>query len=114
MMNETETLDPTLKQLLDRMVAAKQLASTDAATLARQCRPGAKAVVQSEEDILRWLAKEYDVAFATLDNIEPDRELLSLFPARVLLFAVRVYQAGIEPEGPPQRCFRSVPIPFSR
>jgi Type II secretion system (T2SS), protein E, N-terminal domain len=85
MMNETETLDPNLKQLLDRMVAAKQLASTDAATLARQCRPGAKAVVQSEEDVLRWLAKEYDVVFATLDNIEPDRELLSLFPARVLL-----------------------------
>src|SRR5258708_29746537 len=85
MMNETEALDPSLKQLLDRMVGAKQLASTDAATLARQCRPGTKALVQTEDDILRWLAREYDVTYATLDNIEPDPELFSLFPARVLL-----------------------------
>src|SRR5258707_11079458 len=85
MMNETEALDPSLKQLLDRMVGAKQLASTDAAALARQCRPGTKALVQTEEDILRWLAREYGVTYATLENIEPDRELLSLFPARVLL-----------------------------
>ncbi|HZQ45658.1 MAG TPA: type II/IV secretion system protein, partial [Verrucomicrobiae bacterium] len=85
MVKETEVSDSTLKQLLDRMVGAKQLSSTDAATLARQSRPGAKPAVQSEDDILRWLAEEYDVTYATLDNIEPDRELLSLFPARVLL-----------------------------
>src|SRR5271154_348020 len=84
-MNETETLDPALKQLLDRMVGARQLSSTDAATLARQFRPGDASPVQSEDDILRWLAKEYGVTYTTLENIEPDRELLSLFPARVLL-----------------------------
>jgi len=84
-MNEMETLDATLKQLLDRMVGARQLSSTDAATLARPTRPGDASPVQSEEDVLRWLAKEYGVTFATLENIEPDRELLSLFPARVLL-----------------------------
>ena len=41
--------------------------------------------MKSEEDILQWLAREYAVGFSTLENIEPDRELLSLFPARVLL-----------------------------
>src|SRR5580693_2654315 len=85
MINETEALDPSLKQLLEKMVGAKQLAATDAASLARLCRPGSKAVLQSEQDVLQWLAREYAVGFSTLENIEPDRELLSLFPARVLL-----------------------------
>jgi hypothetical protein len=41
--------------------------------------------IQTEEDILRWLAGEYDLTFTALDDVEPDRQLLSLFPARVLL-----------------------------
>jgi general secretion pathway protein E/type IV pilus assembly protein PilB len=82
---ETQNLDPALKQLLDRMVEGRQLSQADAATLARQSRGGAKSPFQTQEDVLKWLAKEYDVAYATLDNIEPDRQLLSLFPARVLL-----------------------------
>jgi hypothetical protein len=38
------------------------------------------AGLQSEEAVLRWLAGEYDVAFTALDDVEPDRQLLSLFP----------------------------------
>ena len=79
-MNETVLQDSPLKQLLERMVAAKQLSATDAAALA-----GAKPPVQNEEDVLRWLAKEYGLAYTTLDDVEPDRQLLSLFPARILL-----------------------------
>ena len=40
---------------------------------------------KSEEDVLRWLGKEYDVAYTSLEDVEPDRQLLSLFPARMLL-----------------------------
>ena len=69
--------------LLERMVSAKQLSPSDAATLARETHPGNAAL--SEDDVLRWLAKEYSVAHSTLDDINPDRQLLSLFPARVLL-----------------------------
>ncbi|MGA9453432.1 MAG: GspE/PulE family protein [Verrucomicrobiia bacterium] len=79
-MNETILHDTPLKQLLERMVATKQLSATDAAVLA-----GAKPPVQNEEDVLRWLAKEYGLAYTTLDDVEPDRQLLSLFPARILL-----------------------------
>jgi len=79
-MNETILQDSPLKQLLERMVAARQLSATDAAALA-----GARPPVQNEEDVLRWLAKEYGLAYTTLDDVEPDRQLLSLFPARVLL-----------------------------
>ncbi|MGD0813344.1 MAG: GspE/PulE family protein [Verrucomicrobiota bacterium] len=86
-MNETKTAEVSSTQLLDRMVAAKQLSSTDAAILNQQNRAAKGAPVQSEEEILRWLAGEYGLGFTTLDNIEPDRELLSLFPARVLLKA---------------------------
>ncbi len=85
MITQTEPLDPSVKQLLDKMVEKKQLAQTDAASLARLTRPGSKGVVQTEDDVLQWLAKEYAVSFSTLENVEPDRELLSLFPARVLL-----------------------------
>jgi general secretion pathway protein E/type IV pilus assembly protein PilB len=82
---ETEVQPGSLKELLDQMVAARQLSSADAAILGRQSRSGGQSSSLSQEDVLRWLAKEYDVAFTMLDDIEPDRELLSLFPARILL-----------------------------
>jgi general secretion pathway protein E/type IV pilus assembly protein PilB len=78
--NETVHPDPTLKPLLERMVAARQLSAIDAVALARTQPP-----LQSEEAVLRWLAGEYGVAYTTLDDVEPDRQLLSLFPARILL-----------------------------
>jgi general secretion pathway protein E/type IV pilus assembly protein PilB len=73
-------MDPSLKQLVDRMIAARQLSSTDAGSLAR-----VKPAVQTEEEVLRWLAAEYGLAYTTLEDLEPDRQLLSLFPARILL-----------------------------
>jgi general secretion pathway protein E/type IV pilus assembly protein PilB len=79
-MTEPVVQDSPLKQLLDRMVAAKQLSSIDAKSLVTAQPP-----VQSEEDVLRWLAQEYGLTFTTLDDVEPDRQLLSLFPARILL-----------------------------
>ncbi len=66
------------KLLLERMVASRQLSSLDAVALAKQ-------PLQSEEDILRWLANEYGLGYTTLEDVEPDRQLLSLFPARILL-----------------------------
>ena len=79
-MIESVVQDSPLKQLLDRMVAAKQLSSIDAKSLATMQPP-----VQTEEDVLRWLAQEYGLSFTTLDDVDPDRQLLSLFPARILL-----------------------------
>ena len=84
-MAETETASATLKTLLDHMVAERQLSSMDAESLLRLARKEGSAVPKSEEEVLRWLADEYDLTFASLDNVEPDRQLLSLFPARVLL-----------------------------
>ncbi len=77
-MNEPVAQDT--RQLLDRMIADRQLSSIDAKALA-----AAKVPVKSEEDVLRWLAGEYGLTFTTLDDVEPDRQLLSLFPARILL-----------------------------
>jgi type II secretion system protein E len=79
-MNETVTPETSLKQLLERMVASRQLSSIDADLLIQS-----KSKVETEEDILRWLAHEYGLAFTTLDDVDPDRQLLSLFPARILL-----------------------------
>ncbi|MEI8291206.1 MAG: GspE/PulE family protein [Verrucomicrobiota bacterium] len=66
------------RQLLERMVASRQLSSLDADTLA-------KLPLHGEEEILRWLAKEYGLSYTTLEDVEPDRQILSLFPARILL-----------------------------
>lgn len=71
-----------MKSLLDRMVAARQLAASDAEILLAEKNGHA---VKTEEDVLRWLGKEYGVGYTTLDEVEPDRQLLSLFPARILL-----------------------------
>jgi type II secretion system protein E len=78
--NETANPDSPLKQLLERMVGAKQLSAIDAKALALAQPPA-----RNEEDVLRWLAREYGLAYTTLDDVEPDRQLLSLFPARLLL-----------------------------
>lgn len=84
-MPETASPASTSNQLLDKMVAAKQLSAIDAKDLARQRQPGENGKTLTEEDVLRWLAKEYGLSYTTLDDIEPDRQLLSLFPARILL-----------------------------
>src|SRR6058998_1425230 len=84
-MTDTNIPDSGLKQLLEKMVAARQLSAVDAKLLAGQ-KPGSGAApMQSEDAVLRWLAAEYGLSFTTLEDIEPDRQLLSLFPARILL-----------------------------
>lgn len=80
-MNESPVQSPAPKALLDKMVAARQLSPADAQHLAAS----GNGAVQTEEDVLRWLAREYGLAFTNLEDIEPDRQLLSLFPARILL-----------------------------
>ena len=76
----SELLDSPAKQLLDRMIAAKQLSRIDAELLGRL-----KPALASEEEALRWLADEYGISYTSLEDVEPDRQLLSLFPARILL-----------------------------
>jgi general secretion pathway protein E/type IV pilus assembly protein PilB len=84
-MSEIAVQDGSLKPLLDKMVAGKQLSSTDAELLLRQSQSGAQTPLHGEADVLRWLAQEYDLPYTTLEDVELDRQLLSLFPARILL-----------------------------
>jgi hypothetical protein len=86
-MNTTETVPPTLGDLLERMIAARQLTAVDARALAEATASEGPdhTPARTEEEVLRWLAEEYDVPFTSLEDLEPDREVLSLFPARLLL-----------------------------
>lgn len=84
-MNPAEPTDPADLELLQKMVAAKQLSASDASQLAALQANGLQPSLHTEEDVLRWLAKEYDLGFTSLDEVEPDKEVLSLFPARILL-----------------------------
>ncbi len=83
-MTATKELASPIRPLLDRMIAARQLSVVDADSLAQLAGP-ASAALQKEEEVLRWLAGEYGLGFTTLEDVEPDRQLLSLFPARILL-----------------------------
>ncbi|MCU0784515.1 MAG: type II/IV secretion system protein [Verrucomicrobia bacterium] len=80
-MSSVESSVPPANDLLAKMVAARQLSASDARSLTRQVN----AAGQSESDVLRWLANEYGLQFTTLEDVEPDKEVLSLFPARLLL-----------------------------
>ena len=71
-----------LPELLERLIAGRQLTTTDARTFLKQNAGGEPL---TEERVLRWLAREYGVAFTKLDELEPDKAVLSLFPARLLL-----------------------------
>ncbi|MDB6150566.1 MAG: xpsE 3 [Chthoniobacter sp.] len=66
------------------MVESHQLSPMDAEALARAILAG-EVRADTEEEVLRWLADEYGLGFATLENIDPDRALLAKFSARVLL-----------------------------
>src|ERR1700677_175023 len=79
-MTENPVQESPLKPLLDRMVANRQLSAIDADFLVRE-----RKSVHTEEEVLRWLAQEYGLTYTTLDDVDPDRQLLSLFPARLLL-----------------------------
>jgi len=66
------------------MVESHQLSAIDAAEIERLCATG-KLRVETEEAALQWLAGEYGLSYATLDNVDLDRSVLARFPARILL-----------------------------
>jgi general secretion pathway protein E/type IV pilus assembly protein PilB len=73
-----------VKELIDKMIETKQLSTQDATLLAGHRQQNGHGKIESEEDVLQWLAEEYDLSYTALDDVEPDRQLLSLFPARIL------------------------------
>lgn len=84
-MNDTSTDTSAMRELLARMVAARQLSSPDAETLIARAAEGGAGPGPSEDQVLKWLASEYDVSYSSLEDVEIDKQLLSLFPARLLL-----------------------------
>jgi type II secretion system protein E len=74
--------DGAVPELLTRMMAERQLTASDARSFLAQ---NSSTEELTEERVLRWLAQEYGVGYAALDELEPDKEVLSLFPARLLL-----------------------------
>ena len=80
MAEATETHD-----LYHRMVADRQLSAADALTLSDSRTVESAGNAKTEVEVLKWLAEEYQVPFSMLDDIEPEKDLLALFPARVLM-----------------------------
>ncbi len=72
-------------ELLERMIEQKQISSADAWILQNSIDRDGSDAVKSEEDVLKWLAVEYNLPYERLEDHPVDRRLLSQFPARVLL-----------------------------
>jgi general secretion pathway protein E/type IV pilus assembly protein PilB len=71
-------------ELIERLISAKQLSSLDADALIKASEETG-TVLDTEEAVLSWLAAEYSLSYSDLSDVAPDPELLSQFPARVLL-----------------------------
>lgn len=74
-----------MDELLTAMVTTKQISAQDAELLRREQASNGTAPIESEQDVLKWLAREYQLSYTDLEDIEPERDLLTLFPARILL-----------------------------
>ncbi|MBD3267135.1 type II/IV secretion system protein, partial [bacterium] len=74
-----------MNDLLAAMIEHNQLSTADAQLIQNLVDREEPVSIQSEEDVLRWLADEYSLSFHSLEGITADRQLLSQFPARILL-----------------------------
>jgi general secretion pathway protein E len=74
-----------LSQLLERLVDSRSLSALDVERLAALPTLESQANLSSEENALRWLAKEYGLEFSSLETLEIDKGVVSLFPARILI-----------------------------
>ncbi|MGA1235919.1 MAG: GspE/PulE family protein [Limisphaerales bacterium] len=70
--------------LIGRMLANYQLSPPDADQL-QSLQQNRAGEFETEEAVLKWLAAEYGLPFTPLDNVQPERQLLGRFPARLLL-----------------------------
>ncbi|MDA0750954.1 MAG: type II/IV secretion system protein [Verrucomicrobia bacterium] len=74
-----------MTELLNQMVESRQLSASDANWLMKQKGNGAESNYETEPEVLQWLAEEYSVQYNDLEQVEIDKETLTLFPARLLL-----------------------------
>ena len=63
--------------LFARMLEGHQLSAIEVETLQRLEATGERHF-ESEDEVLQWLAEEYDLGYTPLDNVSPDRQLLAL------------------------------------
>ena len=74
-----------MSQLLQRLVDGRSLSALDAERLAALPTSESQANLSSERTALQWLAKEYGLEFTSLEALEIDKGVVSLFPARILI-----------------------------
>ena len=89
-----------MTQLLQRLVDDRSLSALDAERLAALPTSESQANLSSEGTALQWLAKEYGLEFTSLEATEIDKDVVSLFPARILikeqLLPLRQSSEGVE------------------
>lgn len=76
-----------MSEILERLKLDKSLTASDAERLLDLANGHRHdhSLVHDESAILEWVAGEYGVPFTSLEGDEIDREVLKLFPARILI-----------------------------
>ncbi len=74
-----------MESTLTSFVHNRQLSEPDALRLQASIEAGEVPAAPDETQVLRWVAREYGLAFSTLEQVSIDPQLLSLFPVRLLL-----------------------------
>jgi hypothetical protein len=77
--------DPSPQVLWERMVGDGQLSSSDLPAISDIAGTSSDVRCDTESGVLQWVAREYQVPFDELESVQPDKQLLALFPARILL-----------------------------
>ena len=89
-----------MSQLLQRLVEGRSISALDAERIASLPASESQVNVSSEGSTLQWLAKEYGLEFTSLEALEIDKDVLSMFPARILikeqLLPLRQTVVGVE------------------
>ncbi len=74
-----------MSELVDQLLESRSLTGLDADRIKNQPNGLSSSNFGSEKDILKWVAEEYGVPFSDLDSVHIDKDVLKLFPARILI-----------------------------
>jgi general secretion pathway protein E/type IV pilus assembly protein PilB len=74
-----------MSEIIEKMKESRSLTAADANRLVRETNGHAVPDMDTEAGILQWVAREYGVQYSELEGEDIDREVLKLFPARILI-----------------------------
>lgn len=74
-----------MSELLNQLLENRSLTGSDIDRLQSLGNGIPSPSLESEHEVLQWVATEYDVPFSSLEDVQISSEILKIFPARILI-----------------------------